>query len=112
MADTDFVLVEWPRMHIPPATTRVSSSGIVARGRGIDPVVAHPERYVGVGEALDVVRSWRDAGAALQVNYGSFVGRYGSDAERRTRSGCCAVGWATTCPRTSMAARTMKLYKR
>ena len=57
----------------------------VSSGRGI--VVAHPERYrylPGV-EPLDQMRRWRDAGALLQVNAGSFTGHYrisSPDSER------------------------------
>jgi protein-tyrosine phosphatase len=50
----------------------------VASGRGI--IVAHPERYwylPGV-DPLDQMRRWREAGALLQVNAGSFTGHYGS----------------------------------
>jgi protein-tyrosine phosphatase len=45
-------------------------------GRGI--VVAHPERYRYPPEVspLDQMRSWRDLGALLQVNAGSFNGYY------------------------------------
>jgi protein-tyrosine phosphatase len=57
----------------------------LAAGRGI--VIAHPERYrylPGI-EPLDQMRRWRDLGAVLQVNAGSFTGHYrGSspDSER------------------------------
>ncbi|MEO6055666.1 MAG: CpsB/CapC family capsule biosynthesis tyrosine phosphatase [Gemmatimonadales bacterium] len=43
-------------------------------------VVAHPERYhypEGI-EPLDQMRRWRDQGALLQVNAGSFTGHYRS----------------------------------
>lgn len=49
---------------------------VVEEGRGI--VVAHPERYrypPGVGP-LDQMRRWRELGALLQVNAGSFNGYY------------------------------------
>lgn len=78
LAGTSFVLVEWPRLQLPPGTTRVLA-GI--RRRGYRPIVAHPERYAGMAQALDVVAQWRDAGAYLQVNYGSLVGRYGQNAQ-------------------------------
>jgi len=57
----------------------------IAAGRGI--VIAHPERYrylPGI-EPLDQMRRWRELGAVLQVNAGSFTGHYrGSspDSER------------------------------
>jgi tyrosine-protein phosphatase YwqE len=50
----------------------------VDAGRGI--VVAHPERYrylPGI-PPLDQMRRWRDLGALLQVNAGSFNGHYRS----------------------------------
>jgi protein-tyrosine phosphatase len=58
---------------------------VIASGRGI--VIAHPERYrflPGV-EPLEQMRRWREMGAVLQVNAGSFTGHYrGSspDSER------------------------------
>lgn len=49
---------------------------VIASGRGI--VVAHPERYryVPDAEPLEQMRRWRDLGALLQVNAGSFNGYY------------------------------------
>jgi protein-tyrosine phosphatase len=49
---------------------------VVDAGRGI--VVAHPERYrylPGI-PPLDQMRRWRDLGALMQVNAGSFNGHY------------------------------------
>jgi protein-tyrosine phosphatase len=48
----------------------------VAAGRKI--VIAHPERYEYPSgfEPLEVMRSWREMGALLQVNSGSFGGHY------------------------------------
>ena len=78
MAGTSFVLLEWPRLAIPPGTPRVLRW---IRDQGYRPIVAHPERYVGMSERLELAEKWRDAGAYLQVNYGSFVGRYGAEAQ-------------------------------
>lgn len=77
MAGTDFVLIEWPRLHIPPGTTRVLRW---ICDQGYRPIVAHPERYTNMVNAPDIPAAWRDAGAHLQVNYGSLVGRYGAEA--------------------------------
>jgi len=78
MAGTSFVLVEWPRLQLPPGTVRVLRH---IRESGYRPIVAHPERYSGIGQAIDVVGQWRDVGAYLQVNYGSLLGRYGAAAQ-------------------------------
>jgi len=80
LAGTAYVLVEWPRLQVPPGSTRA-----VARARSSDvlPIVAHPERYSGMGRNMDLAGEWRLEGALLQVNYGSLVGRYGSEARER-----------------------------
>lgn len=80
LAGTDFVLVEWPRLQVPPGSTRA-----VARLRSAEvrPIVAHPERYSGMGPDMDLAGEWRLEGALLQVNHGSLVGRYGPRARER-----------------------------
>lgn len=76
LAGTRFVLVEWPRLRIPPSTPEV-----VARihGEGWIPLIAHPERYESIGRNLALVSAWRRAGACLQMNHGSLLGRYGDE---------------------------------
>jgi len=78
LAGTRFVLIEWPRLQIPPGTTQVIAE---MRRQGYRPVIAHPERYTGLGKSLSLVGRWREAGALLQVNHGSLVGRYGHAAQ-------------------------------
>jgi protein-tyrosine phosphatase len=78
MAGTAFVLLEWPRMHVPPGTPRVLRW---IRDQGFIPIVAHPERYHDMVTKPDMPQHWIDAGAYLQVNYGSLAGRYGFDAQ-------------------------------
>lgn len=80
MAGTRFVLVEWPRLTVPPGTEAVIAR---IRGAGWVPILAHPERYHGLDQRLDLPRRWRRAGALLQVNHGSLVGQYGSEARNR-----------------------------
>lgn len=74
LGGTRFVLVEWPLHRIPPGTPeileRIAQSGLV-------PIVAHPERYRGVGPGFGVVREWKQAGALLQGNYGSLAEQNG-----------------------------------
>lgn len=75
LAGTRFVLLEWPRLHLPPGTTKVLGR---LKGEGYVPIVAHPERYIGID--MELASRWKEAGALLQVNYGSLDGRYGADA--------------------------------
>jgi protein-tyrosine phosphatase len=78
LAGSRFVLVEWPRLQLPPGTVSVLA-GI--RDQGWFPIVAHPERYAGMGQAIGLAQQWRQVGARLQVNFGSLVGRYGPAAQ-------------------------------
>ncbi len=84
-----YLLMEWPRLQVPPA-----SAAVVARivEFGYVPVIAHPERYVGLDDRLDVVRGWRAAGALLQLNNGSLLGRYGGQI-RTTALRLVRRGW-------------------
>jgi protein-tyrosine phosphatase len=61
----------------------------LAGGRGI--VVAHPERYRYVPgvEPLEQMRRWRELGALLQVNAGSFTGYYA-----HSNPGAQELAWA------------------
>lgn len=54
-------------------------------------VIAHPERYrySGGRDPIEVMRRWRDLGALLQVNAGSFTGHY-----RDHRPESQSVAWA------------------
>ena len=83
------VLVEFPFMSVPPGAARALERIALA---GYQPLLAHPERYEGMDRGLDAVRGWLDAGAFLQVNAGSLVGRYGSAAQDRAVS-LVARGW-------------------
>lgn len=88
--DTPFVLVEWPGLRIPPATAGVLNQ---LEAEGIRPVLAHPERYWGLDRDLRLPGEWRRAGALLQLNYGSLVGRYG-EAVRERAVVLLERGWA------------------
>jgi protein-tyrosine phosphatase len=77
LAGTNFVLVEFPSMAVPPHSVQALYR---LRLRGYWPIVAHPERYRNL-ESMEVVEEWRSVGAHLQVNAGSTIGRYGKRAE-------------------------------
>jgi protein-tyrosine phosphatase len=76
LAGGPFVLVEFPYFTIPPRSARVIAH---VRTAGWRPVVAHPERYNGLIDALEIVDEWRTAGALLQINGPSLTGRYGEE---------------------------------
>lgn len=89
LAGTSFVLVEWPRLQIPPRTTHVIRR---IADEGYHPILAHPERYLGMRQDLEYAGEWRSAGAYLQVNHGSLAGRYGPEA-RQVAGELLSRGW-------------------
>jgi protein-tyrosine phosphatase len=107
MGGTAFVLVEWPHLQLPPGTARVLKS---IRDQGYRPIVAHPERYSGMAQALGVAGQWRDAGAYLQVNYGSLVGRYGAEAQANAHR-LLRRGWVDYLASDFHGHPRLKIYK-
>ena len=107
LAGTSFVLVEWPRLQIPPGTVPVLERIV---GQGYRPIVAHPERYHGMGVALHLAQQWREAGAFLQVNYGSLAGRFGSGPQA-TAFRLLRRGWADYLASDFHGHVKLKLYK-
>lgn len=84
------VLVEFASLKLPPFGARQLEELTRA---GWVPVLAHPERYRGVGRTIEAAESWREAGAVLQVNVGSLIGQYGKSV-RETACKLVARGWA------------------
>jgi protein-tyrosine phosphatase len=79
LAGTRSVLVEFAFMTIPPQSAAVLASVL---GGGWQPVLAHPERYMGLRPDFSQVHEWRRVGARLQVNGGSLTGRYGQTVQK------------------------------
>lgn len=75
---SDFVLIEFPFMSIPPRSVEAIQ---FIRASGWFPVIAHPERYHGIQGDLNIARRWKDAGAFLQTNGPSLLGKYGATAQ-------------------------------
>ena len=84
-----YVLVEFPRLNLPPGSEDVIAH---VSALGYRPVIAHVERYLYQGEPASLWHEWRQAGAALQVNSASYVGRYGA-AARALAWEALGLGW-------------------
>jgi protein-tyrosine phosphatase len=87
-----FALVEFPFLD---EVEDVAAAIARVRARGVLPIVAHPERCQVFGDPARVAEAIR-AGAALQLNIGSLIGRHGPMAqvlsERFLSEGLYAVG--------------------
>ena len=80
LANSRAALVEFPFMAVPPRSDQALAA---IRLNGYVPVLAHPERYEGLDGRLELVARWLDAGAYLQVNAASLIGRYGPGPEKK-----------------------------
>ena len=52
------------------------------RAEGVEPIVAHPERYIALQDMPELLFDWRERGIWLQANKGSFFGAFGHGARR------------------------------
>lgn len=82
LAGGEAVLVEFAFFEVPVYAGRQLRA---VRDAGWTPVLAHAERYRGLGRALSRVEGWRKEGTVVQVNAGSLAGRYGRKARARAR---------------------------
>jgi protein-tyrosine phosphatase len=108
LAGTSFVLIEWPRLQVPPGTVQVLERILK---EGYKPIIAHPERYIGIDRSAHVIKEWRDVGAHLQVNYASLFGRYGA-AARSIAGHILKRGWASYLASDFHGHSSQKIYFR
>ncbi len=77
-----FILCEFPSLRLPPNAEWAISN---LKGRGWQPIVAHPERYRNLDDRFASLENLRTAGAFFQVNAGSLLGQHGEIAQRAAR---------------------------
>lgn len=74
LGDTRYPLIEFPFTDYAPQATDLLDA---LCQDGWRPVVAHPERYLYIQEAPELLNLWVQMGCLLQVNKGSLLGRFG-----------------------------------
>jgi protein-tyrosine phosphatase len=72
-----YLLVEFPDMFISPATEQIL--GLLA-GRGMTPVITHPERNPVLVRDVGRLRGWAERGYLVQVTALSLLDRFGNAA--------------------------------
>lgn len=79
LANSCYMLVEFPMMSIPSYTDNVLYN---LQLKGITPIIAHPERYSEIQYDSERLKSFIDRGILAQVNSGSITGVYGREAKK------------------------------
>lgn len=77
------LLIELP-LHQPAVGVRRVGEALLRRG--VQPVLAHPERTAGLSRDYGRAHGWRDAGWRFQLNLLSLVGRHGPEAEEVSKA--------------------------
>ncbi len=74
-----YVLVELPMHEVPPYA---QSQLLSLVSDGVTPILAHPERNLGVIRKHDFLFTLSAAGVLFQLNSGSLLGSFGRDVKR------------------------------
>lgn len=77
--NSSYLLIELPMSELPKDINNIIYE---LRIKGINVIIAHPERYTFVQKNPSIVNEWIEEGAILQANYGSIVGVYGEAATK------------------------------
>ncbi len=77
MADSQYVLVEMDMNNIPVNLNDILYQIVLA---GFYPILAHPERYMGVQQNNSLIEDLIYRNVYMQVNSGSLLGMYGKQA--------------------------------
>lgn len=76
---TRYVLMEFDFMEDPDFADEIIRRVMEVRAV---PLIAHAERYEFVQDDPDTAARWKQAGCAIQINKGSFMGRFGTAAKK------------------------------
>lgn len=79
IADTDFVLVEFP-LTFKSYISEQEIDSLIANGYNV--ILAHPERYSYVQKDIGYLDDYIERGVYLQGNYESLLGKYGNNAKK------------------------------
>ncbi len=74
------MLLELPHSHVPPGSDKLVQW---LQDKGIQPMIAHPERNKDVMRSLDKIKPFVELGCLFQLTAMSVAGRFGEAAEQR-----------------------------
>jgi len=73
-----FMLIEFQRLSFPDG---YEDEIFKVQLKGITPIIAHPERYRGVQNNIDLVKRWIDRGYLIQIDCASIIGGFGQETK-------------------------------
>ena len=73
-----YMLIEFQRLNFPKG---YENEIFKLQLKGITPIIAHPERYRGVQNNINLVKSWIDRGYIIQIDCSSILGGFGKETK-------------------------------
>ncbi len=87
-----YMLIEFQPNLIPELQKKILFN---LKMKGINPIIAHPERYIPVQEDIIIVYDWLNSGCLIQVDAGSVLGNFGNKikkvSEKIIKNGWCQI---------------------
>ena len=74
-----YMLIEFQRLSFPEG---YESEIFKIQLKGITPIIAHPERYRGIQNNIDLAKKWINQGYIIQIDCASILGRFGKETEK------------------------------
>jgi protein-tyrosine phosphatase len=78
LAESSYILLEFPHTHLPSDAVITVSSAISG---GLRPIIAHPERNPDIAACPELLNELVDAGAMVQLTASSLTGEQGLDIQ-------------------------------
>ena len=87
-----YMLIEFQPNLIPELQKKILFN---LKMNGVNPIIAHPERYLPVQENIIIVYDWLNSGCLIQVDAGSVLGNFGNKirkvSEKIIKNGWCQI---------------------
>jgi len=74
-----YMLIEFQRLSFPEG---YESEIFKIQLKGITPIIAHPERYRGIQNNIELAKKWINQGYIIQIDCASILGRFGKETEK------------------------------
>lgn len=80
--ENQYLLIEFPSTTVPAYAERLFYE---LQAIGVTPIVVHPERNQMIKKQPELLKNLVDKGALAQLTAGSYVGKYGAEAEKLSK---------------------------
>ena len=73
-----YMLIEFQRLSFPKG---YEDEIFKVQLKGVNPIIAHPERYRGIQKNINLAKKWIDRGYLIQIDCASIIGGFGKETQ-------------------------------